>query len=73
MPNQAKDAKQTEVELLTKMTLPNQAKLNEAKLKSWKKIDVHGKQRWQKAHLKSTRKANILNLGQPLKTEGRAL
>ena len=26
MPNQAKDAKQTEVELLTKMTLPNQAK-----------------------------------------------
>jgi len=26
MPNQAKGAKQTEVKLLTKMTLPNQAK-----------------------------------------------
>jgi len=29
--------------------------------------------RMTKAHLKSTRKANILNLGQPLKTEGRGL
>jgi len=33
VPNQAKGAKQTEVKLLTKMTLPNQAKRNEAKLK----------------------------------------
>lgn len=33
MPNQAKGAKQMEVKLLTKMTLPNQAKHNEAELK----------------------------------------
>ena len=33
MPNQEKGAKQTEVKLLTKMTLPNQAKHNEARLK----------------------------------------
>jgi len=33
MPNLARGAKQMEVKLLTKMTLPNQAKHNEAKLK----------------------------------------
>ena len=33
MPNKAKGAKQTEVKLLTKMTLPNQAKHNEVRLK----------------------------------------
>ena len=33
MPNQAKGSKQTEVKLLTKMTLPNQTKHNEVRLK----------------------------------------
>ena len=32
MPNQAKGSKQTEVKLLTKMTLPNQTKHNEVRL-----------------------------------------
>ena len=47
-------------------------KLAKDKTKTPKIISFKGRQNGN-AHLKSIRKANILNFGQPLNTDGRAL